>query len=467
MPGDLTQHAAAVEALQTSYRSVEAGRPVRLAKPTSNLFRSRAGAPHAGLDVAKLDGVISIDKGAGTADVQGMCTYERLVEATLARGLMPLVVPQLKTITVGGAVTGLGIESTSFRSGLPHESVLEMDILTGDGEIVTATPDGDHADLFFGFPNSYGSLGYAVRLRIALQAVSPYVALRHERFDSFTTLTAAVREVCSTREWDNQPVHFLDGVVFGRAESYLTLGRFVSDTTSAGLLTASDYTGQQVYYRSIRERSRDVLTIHDYIWRWDTDWFWCSQAFGAQHRVVRRLWPSRYRRSDVYHRIVGLENRYGVLRRMDRWRGKPERERLVQDVEIPLERTADFLHWFDHHVGMLPVWLCPLMLREEDGDDSAGGAWPLYPLRPRRVYVNIGFWGTVPVRADEAEGEANRMIEQAVAEHGGHKSLYSDVYYDEEHFYALYGGETYHALKRRYDPQGRLTGLYDKAVGRR
>ncbi len=67
-------------------------------------------------------------------------------------GLAPFVVPQLKTITLGGAVTGLGIESTSFRNGLPHESVLEMDILTGSGEIVTATPDGEHADLFRGFP---------------------------------------------------------------------------------------------------------------------------------------------------------------------------------------------------------------------------------------------------------------------------------------------------------------------------
>jgi len=57
--------------------------------------------------------------------VQGMCTYEHLVDATLPHGFIPYVVPQLRTITLGGAVTGLGIESTSFRSGLPHESVLE------------------------------------------------------------------------------------------------------------------------------------------------------------------------------------------------------------------------------------------------------------------------------------------------------------------------------------------------------
>ena len=90
---------------------------------------------------------------------------------TLPKGLMPLVVPQLRTITLGGAVTGLGIESTSFRNGLPHESVLELDMLTGAGDVVARGPDSEHADLFTGFPNSYGTLGYAVRLRIELEPV--------------------------------------------------------------------------------------------------------------------------------------------------------------------------------------------------------------------------------------------------------------------------------------------------------
>src|SRR4029079_10859543 len=142
--------------------------PVRLAKRTSNLFRTRATTTAPGLATSGLTGVIAIDADARTADVAGMCTYEDLVAATLPYGLTPLVVPQLKTITLGGAVTGLGIESASFRNGMPHESVLELDILTGAGELVTASPD-EHADLFRAFPNSYGTLGYAVRLRIELE----------------------------------------------------------------------------------------------------------------------------------------------------------------------------------------------------------------------------------------------------------------------------------------------------------
>src|SRR3712207_9555716 len=94
--------------------------------------------------------------------------YTTLFRSTLPHGLIPLVVPQLRTITLGGAVTGLGIESTSFRSGLPHESVTEMDVLTGAGDLLTVKP-GDR--LFDAFPNSYGSLGYATRLRIDRKSV--------------------------------------------------------------------------------------------------------------------------------------------------------------------------------------------------------------------------------------------------------------------------------------------------------
>jgi FAD/FMN-containing dehydrogenase len=458
-------HERAVAALHDSYEAVPPGQPVRLAKKTSNLFRPRAAAGPAGLDVSGLGGVLSVDPDARTADVQGMCTYERLVDATLPHGLMPLVVPQLRTITLGGAVTGLGIESTSFQHGLPHESVLEMDVFTGAGEVVTARPDGPAADLFAAFPNSMGSLGYTTRLRIELQPIGRRVALRNVRFTDLDALVAAITEVIGTRAWDGRTVDAMDAVMFTPDESYLVLGTFTDDADPTAGPT-SDYTGQAIYYRSLRERDTDTLTGYDYLWRWDTDWFWCSRAFGVQHPVIRRLWPARYRRSDVYHRLVGLENRYGVVARLDRWRGRPESERVVQDVEIPIERTADFLRWFVEHVPIEPVWLCPIRLREPAGPGSAR-IWPLYPLRPGESYVNVGFWSTVPIEAGARDGDVNRAVEQAVADHGGHKSLYSDAYYDRDTFDRLYGGAAYSAVKDRYDPDHRLTDLYDKAVGRR
>jgi FAD/FMN-containing dehydrogenase len=456
-------HRAAVDRLVDSYRAIPPGAGVRLAKRTSNLFRPRTAVAGPGLDVSGLTGVVSLDAAAATADVQGMCTYEDLVAVTLPKGFMPYVVPQLRTITLGGAVTGLGIESTSFRNGLPHESVLELDVLTGAGEVVTARPEGEHADLFRGFPNSYGSLGYAVRLQIQLERVRPYVALRNVRFSSPEELAEAVAVIAAERAFDGEEVQFLDGVLFSATEGYLTLGRWADEVPAA-----SDYTGTGIYYRSLRDRGRDALTVHDYLWRWDTDWFWCSRAFGVQNPLVRRVWPAGKRRSDVYHHLVGLENRYQVAARIDRWRGRPARERVVQDVEVPVGRTAEFLRWFLENVPMTPVWICPLRLRSSGGPlgDLPDGdrPWPLYPLRTGETYVNVGFWGTVPIEPGRADGDVNRRLEEALTGFEGHKSLYSDAYYDEDAFWAKYGGTTYAGLKERYDPQGRLLDLYAKAV---
>ena len=450
-------HAAGVRRLEDSYAAIPLGAPVRLAKPTSNLFRARTGTNAPGLDVSGLSGVVEVDPVARTADVQGMCTYEDLVDATLPHGLIPFVVPQLRTITLGGAVTGLGIESTSFRNGLPHESVLEMDVFTGAGEVVTVKP-GD--DLFDAFANSYGSLGYATRLRIELEAVPAYVELQHVRFDRPDELARAVAEIATTREWDGRRVDGLDGVFFAPDESYLTLARWTSEPGAT-----SDYTGQDIYFRSLQQRTTDRLTMYDYLWRWDTDWFWCSGAFGLHNPRVRRLWPRRWRRSDVFHKLVGLDQRLGISERRDRRNGV-QRERVIQDIEVPVDRIADFLAWFDDTVGMRPVWLCPLRLREPDGPGSAR-AWPTYPLEPGTVYVNAGFWGLVAIPDGWAEGDLNRAIERTVTDLGGHKSLYSDAYYDEATFDGLYNTENLARVKRDVDPDGRLTGLYEKAVGHR
>lgn len=443
-----------MERLLASYRAIPPNASVRLAKPTSNLFRARAKSNAPGLDTSGLTNVISVDQAAKTADVAGMCTYEDLVAATLPYGLSPLVVPQLKTITLGGAVTGLGIESASFRNGLPHESVVEMDILTGSGELVTASRD-QHQDLFRSFPNSYGTLGYSVRLRIELEPVKPFVSLKHLRFHTLIDLVTAMDRIIETGGYDGTRVDYLDGVVFSADESYLCLG---VQTATAG--PVSDYTGQDIYYRSIQHDDGvkdDRLTIHDYLWRWDTDWFWCSRAFGAQNPKIRRWWPRRYRRSSFYWKLIGYDQKFNIADRIEARHGRPPLERVVQDVEVPIERCVEFLDWFLANVPIEPLWLCPLRLR-----DPAG--WPLYPLRAGHSYVNVGFWSSVPM--GPTPGHTNRLIEEKISALDGHKSLYSDAFYSREEFDDLYGGETYKTVKKTYDPDSRLLDLYAKAVQR-
>lgn len=461
-------HRAGVARLVSSFRAIPDGDPVRLAKKTSNLFRARPETETPGLDTSGLEGVISIDPVARTAEVQGMCTYENLVDATLEHELMPFVVPQLKTITLGGAVSGMGIEASSFRLGLPHESVLEMDILTGSGDIVTARPDGDEHErsLYRGFPNSYGSLGYAVRLRIELEPVNRFVELRHLRLHSVEDTFQTMNDIVESGEYEGENVDFLDGVVFSADEAYLVLGRHTDEPGPV-----SDYTGsgdkQAIYYRSLQHPDgvlRDRLTIRDFIWRWDTDWFWCSRAFGTQNPHVRRFWPKQLLRSSFYWKIVALDRRWNLGDRIGALKGEGPRERVVQDVEVVIDRAPDFLHWFLRELPISPIWLCPLRLRKNTPAPGGERPWPLYPLEPDTTYVNFGFWSSAPIRPGERSGAWNRDIEDEVSRLGGHKSLYSESFYDEETFARLYGGDHAERLKAEFDPDERLKTMYDKAV---
>jgi FAD/FMN-containing dehydrogenase len=160
-------------------------------------------------------------------------------------------------------------------------------------------------------------------------------------------------------------------------------------------------------------------------------------------------------------KVLSFERRHHVAARVDRWRGKPPREVIVQDVEVPIDRTADFLDFFHHEIGIDPVWVCPLRQRDPDV------VWDLYAFDPRKTYVNIGFWSSVELVPGRQDGYHNRRIEQVVAELGGRKSLYSTAYYDEDTFWATYNGAAYETLKKTYDPDGRFADLYDKTVRQR
>jgi hypothetical protein len=151
----------------------------------------------------------------------------------------------------------------------------------------------------------------------------------------------AVSQIAAEGSYRGHKADFLDGTAFAPDELYLTVGAY-SDVAP----WRSDYTGQQIYYQSVRRDKEDFLAIRNYLWRWDTDWFWCSRPFGVQKPLVRRLWPRRYRRSDVYRKLVALDRRYGLTGAVTQRRNLPSREAVIQDVEIPVEHGAEFLAIF-------------------------------------------------------------------------------------------------------------------------
>ena len=442
-------HAARVAQAAAQLRSAGSGAgAIALRKRTSNLFRDRRQGGKRRIDLGSLHHVIAADAQAGWVDVEGLTTYEDLVAWTLPRGCMPAVVPQLKTITVGGAAAGVGIEATSFRHGLVHDTLHEIEVLLPGGEIVVCSPENEHRDLFFGFPNSYGTLGYALRLRLGTLATLPMVRVEHRASRGAAVFFESLAEQC------RGDADFVDGVVFGERECVMSTGRF---TLAAPW--RSDYTFEQIYYRSLRQRGEDYLSTQDWLWRWDTDWFWCSKNFGAQHPLVRRLLGRERLNSRTYTRWMRLNARWQLTQRIARWRGR-YRESVIQDVDIPLPRAARFLAFLLREIGILPIWVCPLR------GELPGRHFSLFPLAAAALYVNFGFWDVIESQRAYEPGHFNRLIEREVMRLGGIKSLYSDSFFTPDEFERAYDQAQYRRLKARYDPRGLAPDLYDKCVRR-
>lgn len=420
---------------------------IRLGKTTSNLFRERQGAPAHKLDVHDFDNVLEVNAAAGHVTVEGMTPYAKLVAECLKHGVMPAVVPQLKSITIGGATAGCGIESSSFRYGLVHETLQEMEILLGDGSTVTCAPDNEHRDLFYGFPNSYGTLGYALRLKARVVPVKKFVRLTHVRHADPGEFFADLARQCERADVD-----FVDGVVFGCDDMVITLGRFSDNAPYT-----SDYTFEKIYYRSLRERDEDYLTVQDYIWRWDTDWFWCSKNLLAQNPLVRRLYGRRRLNSITYTKLMRLNSRWKLTRALDRLRGL-HTESVIQDVEIPIERAPEFLAFYHEAIRFLPVWICPTRAWDKQA------RFDLYRLDPQKLYVNFGFWDMIRGRKKLSPGYYNRQIEEKVIALHGMKSLYSESWFSPEQFWEIYNRPAYERLRKKYDPHGLFKDLYRKCV---
>jgi FAD/FMN-containing dehydrogenase len=435
------------DVIAASMRGAPAG-AFGLAKETSNLFRDRRAVAKHRLDARAFDHVLCVDSARGTVEAEGMATYEAIVDATLPKGTMPAVVPQLTTITLGGAASGVGIEATSFRYGLVHETLQEFDVLTGRGDVVTCTRDNEHADLFFGFPNSYGTLGYALRLVARTQPVRRYVALAHRSCSDAASYFGAFNAACAG------DADFVDGVVFGPRSMVITEGRFIDSAPYT-----SDYRYEHIYYRSLQEKATDFLATRDFLWRWDTDWFWCSKNVGAQNPLLRRLFGRERLNSRTYQRIMRWNARVGVTRWLYARRGG-HHEAVIQDVDIPIGKAASFLAFLLSEIRILPIWVCPVRASAD------APRFALYPMAAEQAYINFGFWDTVHRSERHAEGHFNRRIEDEVVRHGGIKSLYSESYYERDTFERLYGGDAYRQLKARYDPDLRFPDLYDKVVRR-
>ena len=444
------------QAVQQFKELLATGQTISIKKNVKHIFKDRDQKPN--LDLRQFNQVISIDTAKEIATVEGLTSFYDLVKATLHFNLMPQAVPELRSITVGGAVAGLGGQSSSFKFGLVHEMVTDFDLLTGAGEVIHCSPDSN-PDIYYMLPNSYGSLGYVLKCNIKLNKVAPYVQVAYHRFADRDEFFAALAGAVEAAQAD-----FIEGVSFSPTQFILLTGDFV-DALPAGekaFVPLDDPFFKSILDPAVAEK---YLTIKDYIWRWDPDAFWATDQKNVVgdlllNPLFRRTVGKSILRSDRLIKIGQFRNKLrksGAARTF--FLEGTRKEALIQDAAIPLHAAAEFDAWLAAELNIFPLWYCPVQTTKPIG------TYPLYTPESA-VEIDFGFYISMDLDEDMEATYYNRSIEKKLLEIGGLKCLYSDTFFSKEQFWTIYDKNKYDQVKMKVDPQGTYLDLYEKVVNK-
>jgi FAD/FMN-containing dehydrogenase len=380
------------------------------------------------IDLSALDEILSLDPEARTCTAEPGVTFVDLVKATLRHGLVPTVVPELETITVGGAVSGCSIESMSFRYGGFHDSCLEYEVLTASGDALTCTPDRNPL-VFQMMHGSFGTLGVLTKITFRLVPAKPYVHVVYETYATLAEYKAAI-----WRHYSAADVDFMDGIIHAADHYVLSVGRFVDHAPYT-----HTYDWVTVYYRTTAKRREDYLTTRDYFFRYD--------------RGVTNPTPRSALGRLLFGKVLDSTQLLRLAERMPRLLSG-DRPEVTVDLFLPFSRLDAYLRWHEETLGHYPLWCVPYRVPhryEWIAKDYLAGV-------DDELFVDIAIYGMKQPQGrnvyEELEAELLRVK--------GIKTLISHNHYDEDTFWRIWNRESYDAVKAVTDPKNVLRDLYSK-----
>jgi FAD/FMN-containing dehydrogenase len=199
---------------------------------------------------------------AESVDAEPGAFWGDVATPTLAKGLTPRVYPATcMALTVGGTLSVGGIGSTSHHYGAQVDNVTELDVVTGDGRLVTCSPDRE-SELFNMVLAGVGQCGIIVRARILLMSAPSHVMFHDLIYADLEKYLADHLRMAADGRFDNQR-GAMSRNKNGKWSFMIEVGKFFSPPDEPSL--ASLETGLRFDSATAPVR----MTYRDYLFRFE------------------------------------------------------------------------------------------------------------------------------------------------------------------------------------------------------
>lgn len=266
------------------------------------------------IDLSSFRDILGINKKESTIIVEGGCNMEELIDECLKHNLIPKVLPEFKRITVGGAIVGSALESSSYKYGQFNDICKQIYVLTGDYNVLEVSKE-NNKDLFYGLSGSYGSLARILAAEIECIPIKSHVITEVKIFHHLDEGLQFMKDM-ATKYKDE--IDFLEGIQFqlplqGSSTREMTQVIAVISSTLIDKTYLSektpifhvDHSNEEFYYERIQSFAQDhvnslgildkdassthsfAMPIKPFLFRFDRGAFWMAKPIDFSLSMIK------------------------------------------------------------------------------------------------------------------------------------------------------------------------------------
>ncbi|HSM15058.1 MAG TPA: FAD-binding oxidoreductase [Thermoanaerobaculia bacterium] len=126
------------------------------------------------IDTSAMNRILEVNEDEGWADCEAGVIWRDLVIVATQKGMIPPVLTNNLSVSISGTTSVAGLGVASFRHGCQADQAIEMEVVTGDGEIHVCSADRE-PELFDMVRCSLGQIGFITRIKTRLRRCKPMV----------------------------------------------------------------------------------------------------------------------------------------------------------------------------------------------------------------------------------------------------------------------------------------------------